>query len=162
MNNVQIWIIALCVAVVLWAVVGRITRGRRLRRYADQAGFRYCGNSLPDTLNLQGASFWDRWDRASNVISSVVDGEEVAIFDYHANHGDVGYNQTVLAARSEVPLADLGTFWRASGLSAERLGGWIIVFRPKEEVRVENLPAFISECRSFLRALRERQKPGIA
>jgi hypothetical protein len=91
----------------------------------------------------------------SNVISGMYDGLEMAILDYHANHGELGYKQTVVASRSDISVREMTGLWKFSGISAERIGDWVIMFRPKQEIPVDHVTPFVIDCRGLLKSFEE-------
>lgn len=86
---------------------GRI-RTRQYHRVAEDLGFQYLGETLPSSLNLSRASFWDEWDSAQNVIVGSFKDIETFVFYFHAIPGQ----------GSNVPITLLGS----SGFSAQLAG----------------------------------------
>jgi hypothetical protein len=107
---------------------------------------------LPADLPINRASFF-RWGaEISRVTAGSVD--EVQEWTFLCSvPGDFGYWQTVVAFRTSVPLRRLSTLWRASELSCERLGNYLLVYRPRTEISSKALPSFVEDCRGLLRYL---------
>ena len=143
---------------IVWAVLRRRSRSRQYRWVAEDLGFTYLGRKLPETLDLSKASFWDSWDLAANVILGTFKGIETATFYFHANHGDVGYEQTTVAIKSNVSVVELSSLWRGSGIHAERVGEWIVMFRPKETITPAQIPSFLGDCRNLLQYFEDQQR----
>src|ERR1700733_6281462 len=107
---------------------------------------------LPADLPINRASFF-AW---GSEISRVTAGSEDEVQEWTfccSVPGDFGYWQTVVAFRTSVPLWRLSTLWRASELSCERLGNYLIVYRPRTEISFKALPSFVGDSRGLLRYL---------
>jgi hypothetical protein len=144
-------------ALITWMLLRGRVRARQYRQLAGELGFTYCGGTLPDTLHLSKASFCNPWDLATNVIVGALEGVDTVLFRFHANHGDVGYKQTVVAMKSTVPIVELSSLWRASGIHTEKIDDWILMFRAREEVPVVELRSFLENCRTLLQYFVDRQ-----
>jgi hypothetical protein len=84
-------------------------------------------------------------------------GVETVAFYFHANHGEMGYKQTTVAMKSSIPIVELTSLWQSSGIRAERIGDWIVMFRPKETIEDTQLPRFLDDCRNLLQYFEDRQ-----
>ena len=146
-------------ALIVWSLLRGRTRARRYHRVATELGFTYLGSAVPETLNLSKASFWNSWDVATNVIMGSFKDVEAAVFHFHANHGEVGYKQTTVAMKSNAPVAQGSSLSQSSGIHAERIGDWIVMFRPKETIAPGQIPSFLDDCRNLLLYFEDRQKP---
>ena len=151
------WIVLiLSLVVVIWAIRGRIVRSRRYRLLAVTLGLKYLGSKLPPTLFIRDASFWDSLDLVSNAMTGNFQDIQMVIFDHHANHGDLSYKQTIAAWNSPKHIGvlngELGVFGRNSGICSERIGEWLLMYRPKEEVSPEDAVDFLKDCSSMLAA----------
>ena len=60
--------------------------------------------------------------------------------------------------KSNVPVAELSSLWQASGTHAERIGEWIVVFRPQELVPPAGVPDFLANCRDLIRFFEDVEK----
>lgn len=87
---------------------------------------------------------------ATNVMVGAFKGVETVAFYFHANHGDMGYKQTTVAMKSSARIVELSSLWQTSGIRAERIGEWIILFRPKETIEASQIPSFLNDCRNLL------------
>jgi hypothetical protein len=146
---------------IVWFLLRGRSRARQYNRVAGELGFTYLGNALPETLNLSKASFWNSWDMATNVIAGNFKGVETAVLHFHANHGEVGYKQTTVAMKSSAPVVELSSLWQSSGIRAERIGEWIVMFREKETLATAQIPGFLDDCRSLVQYFEDRQgNPG--
>ncbi len=145
-------------ALIVWVLLRRRLRARQYHRVAEELGFTYLGGTAPRTLDLSKASFREPWDMATNVIVGTFKGVETAAFYFHANHGEVGYEQTTVAMKSNTPIAELSSIWQASGIRAERIGEWIVMFRPKETVEATQIPLFLDNCRNLLQYFEDHRK----
>jgi len=98
---------------------------------------------------------------ATNVIAGNFKGVETAVLHFHANHGEVGYKQTTVAMKSSAPVVELSSLWQSSGIRAERIGEWIVMFREKETLATAQIPGFLDDCRSLVQYFEDRQgNPG--
>ena len=157
-NETSLWTTSLSISLlIVWALLLGRLRARQYHRVAEELGFKYLGRSLPEALNLSKASFWDSWDVVTNVIAGAFKGVDTAVFCFHANHGEVGYKQTTVGMRSSVPVVELSDLWRASGIRAERIGGWIVMFRPKEKIAAAEIAGFLDDCAGLLRYFKDHQ-----
>jgi hypothetical protein len=147
-------------AFVVWALLRGRLRARQYRRIAEDLSFTYLGRHVPETLNLSKASFWNSWDLATNVIMGTFKRVETAVFHFHANHGEVGYKQTTVAMKSSAPVVELSSLWQGSGIRAERIGEWIVMFRPKETIAPSQIPSFLDDCRNLLQYFEDHQGLG--
>ena len=145
-------------ALIIWSLLSGRLRASQYRRVAEELGFTYLGASLPDALDLPKASFWNSWDAATNVIAGTFKGVETAVFYFHANHGEMGYKQTTVAIKSGVLVGELPSHWQSSGIHAERVGEWIVVFRPRETVPPSDIPSFLDDCRNLLHYFEDQQR----
>ena len=160
MDNPSAWwytVLSVAVLVILTIVWGQF-RARQCREIAKQLGFKYRAWKVPETLHLSGASFWNSGDFVTNVIAGSYNGMESAVFHFHANHGEMGYKQTTAAVKSGTPIAQLSSLWIASGIVAERVGDWIVMFRPKETIAPPEIPGFLDDCGKLLQYFKEQQE----
>jgi len=137
-------------ALIIWVLLRGRLRSRQYHQVADELGFTYLGRTLPETLDLSKASFREPWDMVTNVIAGTFKGVETAVFYFHANHGEVGYEQTTVAMKVQTPIVELSSLWQASGIRAERIGGWIVMFRPKEAIASAQILNFLDDCRNLV------------
>jgi hypothetical protein len=107
---------------------------------------------FPPDLEIRRASFFAAGSEISGVIAGPLDGVQEWIFLCHVP-GDFGYWQTVVAFKTPVPLRRLSTLWRASELSCERLGNYLLVYRPRMEISPKAIASFLEDCRGLLRYL---------
>jgi hypothetical protein len=107
---------------------------------------------LPPDLEISRASFCAAGSEISRVIAGSLDQVQEWTFLCHVP-GDFGYWQTVVAFKTPVPLRRLSTLWRASELSCERLGNYLLVYRPRTEISPKAIPSFVEDCRGLLRYL---------
>jgi hypothetical protein len=157
-HGTSLWGIGLFAsAIVLWFLLQGRSRAREYQRVAKALGFTYLGTAVPETLDLSKASFREPWDVATNVIVGTFKGVETIAFYFHANHGDVGYKQTTVAMKSSSPITDLTSLWQASGIRAERIGEWIVMFRPKEAVDDTQIVRLLDDCRHLLQYFEDHQ-----
>ena len=158
-HGTSLWATGLSVsALIVWALLRGRLRASEYHRVAKELGFTYRGRTVPETLNLSKASFWDSWDVPTNVIEGGFKGLQTAVFYFHANHGEVGYKQTTVAMKSGAPIVDLSTLWRSSGIHVERIDEWVVMFRPKEEIAPAQIPSFLDDCWNLLRYLEDHQR----
>lgn len=150
-HGTGLWTIGLLVAALaLWVLLRGRLRARQYHRIAEELGFTYQGRRLPETLDLSKASFGEPWDIATNVIAGTLKGIETIAFHFHANHGEVGYKQTTVAMKSSAPVVELSSLWQSSGICAERVGEWIVMFRSREAIAPSQIPHFLDDCRNLL------------
>jgi hypothetical protein len=158
MYRTSLWITGLSVSgLTAWVLWRGRQRARQYRRVAQELGFTYLGPLVPETLDLSKASFWNALDVATNAIAGTFEGVETVVLHLHANHGDVGYKQTTVAMKSGAPLVELSSLWQSSGIHAERIGEWIVMFRSRETSTPSQIPSFLSDCRGLLRYLEDQQ-----
>jgi hypothetical protein len=158
-HGTSLWATGLSIsALVVWVLLWGRLRTRQYRQVAEELGFTYLGRRVPETLNLSKASFWNSWDMATNVIAGAFKGVETAAFHFHANHGEVGYKQTTVAMKSSVPVVELSSLWQGSGIHAERIGEWIVIFRPKETIAPAQIPSFLDDCGKLLQYFEDHQR----
>jgi hypothetical protein len=147
---------------ILWFLLRARSRARQYNRVAGDLGLTYLGGTLPETLNLSKATFWDSWDMATNVIAGDFKALETVVFYFHANRGEVGYKQTTVAMKSSAPVAELSSFWPVSGIRAEKIGEWIVMYRPKETMPPSQIPNLLDDCRNLLEYFADhRRSSGI-
>jgi hypothetical protein len=160
-HGTSLWVTGLLVLVLILCVLlrGRL-RTRQYRQLAEELGFAYLGGSVPKTLDLSKASFWNSWDVATNVITGTFRGNETAVFYVHANHGEVGYKQTTVAIKSAAPIAELSSLWQGSGIQAERIAEWIVMFRPKETITPSQIRSFLDDCMNLIQYFQDRHPAG--
>jgi hypothetical protein len=127
--------------------------------FVDDLGFTQRGFALPETLDISRSSFWESGDWCSNVILGVFEGVETAAFDFE-HRDDFGYTQTVVAMKSNARIFTLPTLLQASEITAERAGDWILMFRPKKEIALKELPALLADCRVLLRCFEDEERDG--
>jgi len=66
-----------------------------------------------------------------------------------------------VAMKSSVPVAELSSFWQVSGIRAEKIGEWIVMYRPKETMPPSQIPNFLDDCRNLLQYFEDhRGKPA--
>lgn len=153
--NLGLWgstVLIICIAVLCLALGSK--RALEYRQLAKTLGFQYLGTKLPGSLRIRDASFWDTFDVTTNAIAGSLKGLDSVAFHLHANHGEMGYKQTTVAIKSPVPLREFSALWKASGIQAERIGEWLILYRPRETVSPELLPAFLDDCFNLLSYLK--------
>jgi hypothetical protein len=121
-----------------------------------EMGFTERGFTLPETLDISRSSFWQPGDWCSNVVLGGFEGVETVAFDFE-HRDDFGYTQTVVAMKSNARISTLPTLLQASKITAERVGDWIVMFRPKEEIGLKGLPALLADCRVLLRCFEDKQ-----
>jgi hypothetical protein len=124
----------------------------------DELGFTERGFTLPETLNISRSPSWQSGDWCSNVVLGVFEGAETVAFDFE-RRDDFGYTQTVVAMKSNARISTLPTLLQVSKITAERVGDWIVMFRPKEEIGLKELPALLADCRVLLRGFEDKH-PG--
>jgi hypothetical protein len=157
-HGTGVWAVGLSVlGLIVWALLRGRVRARQYRRLAKELGFTYLGRRVPEALSLSKAPFWNPWDMATNVIAGTFKGVETAAFYFHANHGEVGYKQTTVAMKSSAPVAELSSLWQSSGIHAEKIGEWIVMFRPKETLTSAQLTSFLDDCRNLLQYFEDHQ-----
>lgn len=158
-HGTNLWVTGLLVlALIVWALLRRRLRTRQYRQLAEELGFAYRGGSVPETLDLSKASFWNSWDVATNVIAGIFKGDETAVFHFHANHGEMGYKQTTVAIKSGAPITELSSLWQGSGIRAERIAEWIVMFRPKETIAPSQIRSFLDDCRNLIQYFEDHQR----
>ena len=124
---------------------------KSFRPVLNELGLKSANGRLPAGLDLSKASFFSRFDDVENVITGEYGGRDIAVINYNANHGDVGYKQTTVAIRSEngaasLPSIRISSLWRASEIAYEDLGNWAIFYRKRETVSVPKLAEFVRDC----------------
>jgi hypothetical protein len=158
-HGTSLWVSILLVsAVIVWFLLQGRLRARQYHRVAEELGFTYLGRTVPETLDLSKASFREPWNLATNVIVGTFKGVETVAFYFHANHGEMGYKQTTVAMESNTPIVELSSLWQACGIRAERIGEWIVMFRPKETIEDTQLPRFLDDCRNLLQYFEDQQE----
>jgi hypothetical protein len=131
----------------------------RQQGLVDELRFTERGFTLPESLDISRSSFWQSGDWCSNVILGVFEGVETVAFDFE-HRDDFGYTQTVVAMKSNAHISTLPTLLQASEIRAEWVGEWIVMFRPKEEIELHELPAFLADCRMLVRRFEDKQCDG--
>jgi hypothetical protein len=104
---------------------------------------------LPLDLEISRASFFAAGSEVSRVTAGPSDQVQEWTFLCHVP-GDFGYWQTVVAFKTPVPLRKLSTLWRASELACERLGNYLLVYRPRTEISPKAIQSFVEDCRALL------------
>ncbi len=155
MNTYWIWILG--IALISVALLQRQLRSQKYRSVAGKLGLRFEGGRLPEDLPISTAPFYALTDQVSNVLSGRLDSRETVVFDFHANHGDVGYKQSMVAVRSECRIPTMTALWRASEIQCLRLGGWVVMYRERVEVPARNISDFMSECSEMMRFIEAAQ-----
>jgi hypothetical protein len=157
-HGTSLWVIGpLVLVLIVWFLLQGRLRARQYHRVSEELGFTYLGRSVPGTLDFSKASFREPWDMATNVIVGTFKGVETIAFYFHANHGEMGYKQTTVAMKSSTPIVELTGLWQSSGIHAERIGEWIVMFRPKETIEGAQLPRFLDDCRNLLQYFEDHQ-----
>lgn len=160
-HGTRLWATVLSAsALIVWFLLQGRLRARQYHRVAEELGFTYLSMTVPETLNLSKASFWNSCDVSTNVIAGVFKGVETIALYFHANHGEVGYKQTTVAMRSSAPVVELSSLWQCSGIHAERIGEWIVMFRPKQTVASAQIPSFLDDCRNLLQYFEDHRQPS--
>ena len=132
---------------------------RRLPAYRQPQRERgHVHNGSCRDLDLSKASFWNSWDAVTNVITGTFRGHETAVFHFHANHGEMGYKQTTVAIKSDAPIVGMSSFWQGSGILAERIGEWIVMFRPRDTVAPPRIRGFLDDCVHLVQYFEDRQR----
>jgi hypothetical protein len=126
----------------------------------DELGFTERGGTLPETLDISRSSFWQSGDWCSSVVVGVFEGVETVAFDFE-HRDDFGYTQTVVAMKSNTPISTLPPLLQSSEIRVERVGDWIVMFRPKEEIGSKELSALVADCRVLLRCLEDKQRDRV-
>lgn len=126
----------------------------------DELGFTERAFTLPETLDVSRSSFWQSGDWCSNVILGIFEGVETVVFDFE-HRDDFGFTQTVVAMKSNVTISTLPALLHSSEIRAERVGDWIVMFRPKEEIELKELPALLADCRVLLRCFEDKQRDSV-
>lgn len=150
-----LWFVAISLAA--FAILQRSFRGSAVRRLEGRLGLKPAGHTLPQDLNLGSASFFAPSDGVSNVLVGSFENRQTAVFDFHANHGDMGYTQTVVAMTSKAHSAKRSALWEASEIRCEKIGDWIILYREREEVPVKAMPEFLTWCSQLVQHLEANQ-----
>jgi hypothetical protein len=132
---------------------------KRQHEAIERLGFAERGFTLPTTLDLSRSSFWQPGDWSSNVILGVFEGVETVAFDFE-HRSDFGYTQTVVAMKSDSSISALPTLLRVSEIRAERVGEWVVMFRPKENIPLEKLSAMLVDCRILIQHFEDSQHDG--
>jgi hypothetical protein len=101
--------------------------------------------ALPSDLEIARSSFFPSEGWVGNVDVFEIDGIGAATFLCHVP-GDFGYSQTVVAFRSPVAVTGMSALWKACEIVCERLGDWIVMYRPRTEVSPRTLSSFIDDC----------------
>jgi hypothetical protein len=116
------------------------------------------GRRLPRDLTISSAPFFSFGDQVSNVWIGDFENRETVVFDFHANHGDVGYKQTVVAVKSQCKIPSMSTLWTASEIHCLSLGAWIIMYRERAEIHARNLKEFLHDCSEMMRYIESKQQ----
>jgi hypothetical protein len=104
---------------------------------------------LPLDLVISRASFFATGSEVSRVTAGLSDQIQEWTFLCHVPR-DFGYWQTVVAFKTPVPLRELSTLWRAAELACERLGNYLLVYRPRTEISSKVIQLFVEDCRGLL------------
>lgn len=149
-NSAQHWavvVVAVVVGSILFLLLSARLRAQRFRLIAQKLGFKYLGRPFPKDLPLEEASFWEPFDVATNVMRGIFKDVDTIVLYFHANHGDVGYKQTIVAMKSDRPIHDeFPSLWITSEIKSERVGRWILLYRPKEVIPAKELSGFLEAC----------------
>lgn len=113
---------------------------------------------IPTGLDIATASFWDSADEVTNIFVGNFGDLDIATFCHIHHNGDFSYEQTLMAIKSDVLIAPLSTLWQASEIRAERVGGWILLFRLKELVKPSEFLGFLSACMGLVRYFKDQKK----
>jgi hypothetical protein len=139
-----IWIISITTIVIV--IYQRSARSSAFRHVAEQLALKYSVNALPKDLILTDISFFNQWDSVSNVMTGKYQNHEVAVFDFNANHGDIGYKQTVIAVKSHAQVEEISNLWKSAEIECEKANEWTIMYRMREELPVKLIPQFLVTC----------------
>jgi hypothetical protein len=142
-----IWIATILIVVI--ALYQRLFRGTSYQRLGSRLGLRF-DNDLPPSLDIKSATFFTPFDTVSNVLSGPYQNREVVVFDFHANHGDVGYKQTTVAIKSQASVESTSTLWRSSEIECQKIGEWIVMYRERKELPVAQIPEFLGTCKQLV------------
>lgn len=153
------WIVIVGIALVGAALLQRQVRAKQYQSTASEIGLKFDGSGLPSDLPIASAPFYAITDQVSNVSVGTFDNRETVIFDFHANHGDVGYKQSIVAVKSQCSIPTMTTIWKASEIQCLRLGEWIIMYRQRVEVPVRKAKEFVDECSELMRYIESNQFP---
>ncbi|KAA6457564.1 hypothetical protein DYQ86_22310 [Acidobacteria bacterium AB60] len=151
------WAWTFAVLIVIGAVLQRGFRSKQFRSIERKLGFRSAGSRAPEDFPIKDAPFYSITDQVSNVSIGDFEGRRTMILDYHANHGDVGYKQSIVAFKSSCRIPSLPSLWRAAEIRCLRLGAWIAMYREREEVPVGKIENFVSDCSELMREIEARQ-----
>jgi hypothetical protein len=143
-----LWIVT--ILVVVSTLLQRSFRGPAIRRLGERLELKFNATALPLDLDITKASFFAPWDSVSNVLSGNFENRQMAVFDFHANHGDVGYKQTTAAVVSDSSIEPMSHLWKAAEIQCETIGNWIIMYRSREQLSVKAIPEFLTACRQLV------------
>ena len=150
------WIWTFAALVVTGAVLQRGYRAKQFRSVERKLGFRFAGSRVPEDFPTP-APFYSVTDQVPNVSIGEFHGRRTMILDYHANHGDVGYKQSIVAFKSQCRIPSLPSLWRAAEIRCFRLGAWVTMYREREEVSVGKMEGFVTDCSELMREIEARQ-----
>lgn len=158
MNNATPWwpqLIALLVfvggAMGLFCYIKKLRRDAMARLAGNVGLHPWPDDSLPRDLSLRGTPF-DQWEKSFNAYEGLVHGQQIAVFDVTKGAGRGGWSRTILAVRTP---HELMKDWY--GLDAQRVGAWVLYYRPVGFFRYTELTP-VNEVESRLLALATPQE----
>jgi len=103
-------------------------RSRGMRKLAEDFGFAYTRERLPEALNLYGTPFAHR-RFTSNVLDGQCNRNRVIVFDCSVGSDTNNYSRTVIAVRTGSEVRSAADFNPA--MKADSSGPWTILYFPE-------------------------------
>lgn len=127
-------------------------RAKQIGEQFAKHGLDYLGSALPKSLPISYASFWRSGDKVSNLVVGVLNGVETSVCDFHADRGKHGYVQTVIALKlGHVDVSS--TLWSGYHLQVEKVGDWIMIFKPKTKLPIAEIEPLIADSRRLAQSM---------
>lgn len=144
------WICAILAFILgVLLLLRRSKQERHYHRAIQSAGLHYSGRDLPSNLPTLALSFWNSSDLISRTFAGAFRGVETIVFESRGFRGDMSYEQTTVAFRSQAQITHTNLL-NSAGLKAERVGQWLILFRPNKLIRGSDIAGFVADCWSLV------------
>ncbi len=121
-------------------------RAKQIRQYAQNRGYAYLGEALPESFPLRETSV-SRAISITNAVAGDQSGKKLLLFDCTFGSGKARRSQTVVAARGHEE--SFGPAWSGPFLLTEEAGDWTLVYRPDQLLPLEEIDAIFADyCRT--------------
>lgn len=149
-DKLPVLFLALLAGFFLWLWWLARVRAKEIRALAASLNFKYLGEALPRSLQLNGAPL-DSVTAAWNVVDGEPRGTRVIAFDCKFGEGKGSWRRTVIAIQTEISNIKVSAFDPRATI--EQIGNWVVVWRPKEFTLIPSGLMSVTELRAHLETL---------